>query len=452
MDRNLSRRRFLKTSLGVAGGLAAANLLAACQPEPAKPAAGGAGQPAAAGKPATVSVWMGTDYVPTTNVGLKARWDEVGKANNTTVNFDEKTGNWIDQLIAAVQAGNPPDFCGLYDYQVQFFRSQDQSVDLTDLVKPYTSKDGGYYDYVESTCVWKNQWFASPWAVSCWPLHARQDMLDKENGGKWPATWDEFMKVSKAVNKPPNFYAYGYTMGTTADCNNHFLGTLWTFGGQLQNPDGTFGVKEKDPAWLETLELTRKMYVDEKIIPPGAVSWVDADNNTNYQGEQVAWTSNPTSIYVWLEANKPDLAKKTAFYGYPKGPKGSFGQVDVRAFNIFKASKSIDATKKILDGLLDPTWQKKFIADVKGRFVSVYKAHIDEPMWKSGVYKNYADEAKTGKLVAWAAQPWPAYSDITTNFLIGGLVQDVVVRKDAPDKALANFVSKANALYAKYKM
>ena len=62
-------------------------------------------------------------------------------------------------------------------------------------------------------------------------MHVRQDLMDAK-GIKWPTNWDEFRIAAKAIQKPPELYGFGYTLGVTDDCNNHFLATLWTFGGR----------------------------------------------------------------------------------------------------------------------------------------------------------------------------------------------------------------------------
>jgi multiple sugar transport system substrate-binding protein len=238
----------------------------------------------------------------------------------------------------------------------------------------------------------------------------------------------------------------------TGDCNNHFLATLWTFGGALQTEDGKFGVKgADDKAWLDTLRLTKAMFEEDKIVPPGSINWDAGGNNNAYQGGQVWATSNPTSIYVWLLANKPDLAKATKFYPYPKGPAGEYGQVDVWANIVFKASKVPDLAKGALENFAGPASHRKYVQDLKGRFLPVYKNLVDDPMWKGNpLFEQYTTIAKNGRIMAYNASPTAPYADITSNNLIGTMIQDVLVKKQAPEQALQTFVTQAKAIYDKY--
>jgi multiple sugar transport system substrate-binding protein len=288
-------------------------------------------------------------------------------------------------------------------------------------------------------------------SINAWPMHVRQDLMDAK-GLKWPANWDEFRKTARDIQKPPELYGFGYTLGVTGDCNNHFLATLWTFGGALQDEQGKFGVKgPDDKAWLDTLRLTKAMFEDDKIIPPGSINWDAAGNNNAYQGGQVWATSNPTSIYVWLVKNKPDLAKATKFYPYPKGPAGEFGQVDVWANIVFKASKVPDLAKGALENFAKPASHRTYIQDLKGRFLPVYKNLVDDPMWKGNpIFEQYTTIAKNGRIMAHAASPTAPYADITSNNLIGTMIQDVLVKKQSPEQALQAFIAKAKAIYDKY--
>ncbi|MCS7051423.1 MAG: substrate-binding domain-containing protein, partial [Thermomicrobium sp.] len=251
-----------------------------------------------------VVVWQTVDYLPETTALIKQRLDEVAQKNGFTVSFEEIPNNpqGYNRFNAAVQAGTPPDIWRMYDYQTQFWRAQGQTTDVTDLVLPFVQQNGGVWQPVELTCTFKGRWWASPLAVNAWPFHTRQDLLDQA-GFKYPANWDEFRQQGKALTKPPLYY-YGMTLSRINDTNNHTLGMVWTFGGKLQNEDGSLAVTANDKAWLDCLALIRAMYLEDQIIPPGSVNWDDGGNNQGYQSEQLVLTSNPTSVYNWLLKNK----------------------------------------------------------------------------------------------------------------------------------------------------
>jgi multiple sugar transport system substrate-binding protein len=298
------------------------------------------------------------------------------------------------------------------------------------------------------TCVQGGKWWAVPRAINCWPMHVRQDLLDKA-GVKWPANWDEFRQVGRQLTKAPLFF-YGMTLGKIDDTNNHVTGMVWTFGSQIQNEDGTLAVKAGDKAWLQTLELIQAMYVEDKIIPPGAINWDNGANNTGYISEQLVATSNPTSIYNALLKDKPEVAKGTKFYSYPAGPAGSFGQVDSWNLGLFKNGKATENAKVLLAASLELKWYDDYInKKLKGRFVPVYKDLIKDDTWKAPIYDQYQKIIETGRIMSHAAQPQGATAELQTKFLIGDIMQDLLVKKVKPADALSNFAKAAQEIYDK---
>lgn len=486
-DRTFSRRRFL----GVLGGTAAMSVVAACgggqqaapaakteskpaESKPAAPAAkteskpaeskpaAGAAQPTAAAKteskPAeskpvagqTVVVWQPIDYLPQVTALMNERYTAISKEKGFNLTFEELPSGKAseDRFLASVQAGTPPDMYRLFDYQNQYWRIQGQTVEVTDIVKPLAGQQGGFWQPVEQTLAFDGKWWAAPMAVNAWPFHARQDLLD-QNGLKYPANWDEVRAQGKQLSKAPLYY-YGFTAGKCNDANNHFIGMLWTFGGKLQNEDGTLAVKEGDETWVKTLEALSAMFTEDQIIPPGAVNWDDTQNNTGYQSEQLVITSNPTSVYNWLLQNKPDLAKATKFYNYPAGPAGSFGQVDVWGQGVFKNGKGREGSFELLKGLTDPTWYSNYINEqLKGRFIPVYKDMINHALWKQELYSEYQNIISTGRIMSYSSAPLGAISELTTKYIIGDLLQDVLVKKQKPADALNVFVRSAKEIYDK---
>jgi len=469
-DRTFSRRRFL----GVLGGGAAMTVVAACgggqqaapaaksesKPAESKPAAPAA-QPAAKteSKPAeskpvagqTVVVWQPLDYLAQVTALMGERFKTIANEKGFNLNFEELPSGKAseDRFLAAVQAGTPPDMWRTFDYQNQYWRIQGQTVDVTEVVTPVVGQQGGFWQPVEQTLVFDGKWWGAPMAVNAWPFHVRQDLLD-QNGLKYPASWDELRAQGKQLTKPPLYY-YGFTAGKCNDTNNHFIGMLWTFGGKLQNEDGTLAVKEGDEAWIKCLETLSAMFTEDQIIPPGAVNWDDTQNNQGYQSEQLVMTSNPTSVYNWLLQNKPELAKATKFYSYPAGPAGSFGQVDVWAQALFKNGKGGENARTLLTAFVDPTWYGDYINNkLQGRFVPVYKDMIKHDLWtKNDLYTEYQKIIETGRIMSFSSAPLGAISELTTKYVIGDLMQDVLVRKQKPADALNTFVRSAKEIYDK---
>jgi multiple sugar transport system substrate-binding protein len=291
--------------------------------------------------------------------------------------------------------------------------------------------------------------YALPLATNTWPFHVRTDWLDQA-GVKWPTTWDEMRQAGKQITNAPKRYAFGWTMGKTNDTNNHFIGTLWTYGGKLQNEDGTFGLKANDDAALAVLDLAQNMYNTDKIIPPAVVQWDDGGNNNSYQGGQVAWTSNALSIYGWLQNNAPDVYKATALQSYPKGPAGSFGQVDVWCVTAWKNTKQADNVRQLLDYFVNPDNHAARIKTLQPRFTPIYQDLLSDPIWSDPKWDGIKAIAKSARIMAYAAAPQAGYATFTTQFLIGDMMQNLIVKKLSSKDAYNQFYQAAKGVYAQY--
>lgn len=467
-----------RSMLGLVGGVTLAGLLSACGSStstsgaapttaagattaPTAAASSGASAPAptqalvaqgaASSAPGNaVVMWYGTDYLAATTDSLKAMLGDFTAKTKIPTDFELKNGSWADQLNAAVQAGSAPDVWQTYDYQAQYWNAQGQALDVTDVINKYSNQKGGFFPYVSATITAKGKVYATPLATNTWPFHVRQDILDQKNGGKWPETWDDMRIAGKSVTNAPNLYAYGWTMGKIDDTNNHFIGTLWTYGGKLQNEDGTFGLKANDDAALAVLDLASKMYNDDKIIPPAVVQWDNGGNNNAFQGGQVVWTSNALSIYGWLQNNKPDIAKVTQLKSYPKGPAGTFGQVDVWCVTAWKSTKQADNVRQLMDYLVNPDNHAKRIQDLHPRFTPIYQDLLNDQIWAGTFWDGMREIAKTARIMAYAASPQAGYATFTTRYLIGDMMQNLLVKKLSAKDAYNQFYQAAKDIYSQY--
>lgn len=192
------------------------------------------------------------------------------------------------------------------------------------------------------------------------------------------------------------------------------------------------------------------MYNVDKIVPPAVVQWDDGGNNNSYQEEQTAWTSNPLSIYTWAQQKKPELAKVTSFYNYPKGPAGAFGQVDVWGVTVWKHTKQPDNVLQAMGWWLDPTHFAERIRNLAPRFMPIYKDMLNDKVWDKPLYKGLIEIAKTGRIMAYAASPQKGYSTFTTRFLIGEMMQNLLVKKLSASEAYNQFYQAAKAVYEQY--
>ncbi len=417
-------------------------------------AAGGAVLPAfapavraASGKKLTI--WMGQSFLEALDKKLGALFQDYGKEKGVDVEFLITPSAQLPQkLAAAIQGKNPPDICYMYDADTQYYRGQNQLVDLTDVWSGLKKKGGDVYPAAEATVMWQSNAWSIPMAINPWPVHARKDLLDKA-GLKYPATWDEFIEVCKKIQHPPQLYGYGPCLGKNDDNNINFIQIMWTFGAQMQTKDNKPAFNS--PETRKAIALIQDMYTKHKIIPPGAINWDNAGNNNAYQSEQVGFIQNAASVLAWCLVNKPALAENTLLANIPAGPAGSFGMVDCWALAVFKDSKVQDIAKEALAYVMEPERYDGFIQEAAGRYVPVYKKLTVTKFWKENkYYHTFPGLAESGRIMAYPGQPTAAFGEVLRDYVLADAIQSVIVQGVSIDQAVTTADKKIQAAYKKH--
>ncbi|MBK5249539.1 MAG: sugar ABC transporter substrate-binding protein [Actinomycetales bacterium] len=269
--RTVSRRALF----GMAGGVAGAALLGGCGGgNGGAGGAGGNGGTGGGGSPSgQLNYWTLLD--PNGE-------DPRGKAERQIFDiFEERTDltvveqvipwqNIDPNLVAAVQAGNPPEVSRInyYNFQMhvnagslqplQEMAERDYSVEeLDDFVIQLEGQDG-----IEALLI-ENVGNA---------LFLRKDWL-AEAGVEAPRTWDEFITVGKALTDVHPEASGFLTFGSTAESGQVaylFQPMIMGRGGRILNEDGQAAFNEE--AGIETYEFLRSLVYEHEIMPSDAAT------------------------------------------------------------------------------------------------------------------------------------------------------------------------------------
>jgi len=440
----MSRRSMLKLTTALAATTAGGSLISAFN----------SSSTASAAAPAVVkgkklTIWMGQSFLESLDKKLGSLFQDYGKEKGVEVDFIITPSAQMPQkLAAAIQGKNPPDICYFYDADTQYYRGQNQLVEVTEVWDALKKKGGEVYSATESTITWQSKAWSIPVVVNPWPIHARKDLLDKA-GAKYPANWDEFIETCKKVQHPPQVYGYGPCLGKNDDNNINFIQVMWTFGAQMQTKENkpAFNTPETRKAFTALAE----MYTKHKIIPPGAINWDNAGNNNAYQSEQVAFIQNAASVLAWCLVNKPALAESTILANIPAGPAGSFAAVDCWALGIFKDSKVPDVAKEALAYVMEPNRYDEFIQMAAGRYVPVYKKLTNTKFWKENRhYHTFPGLAESGRIMAYPGQPTAAFGEVLRDYVLADSLQSVIIQGVSVDDAVNAADKKIQATYKKH--
>jgi len=146
------------------------------------------------------------------------------------------TGQWLPKMVAALEAGNPPDVTQQGNAAVALYRSQGHLLEVTDLVEKLQQKGGEFFPISLNAVMYKGKAYGVPREVTPWPLVTRLDILEAAKVDP-PKTWDEFIEVCKKLQKPPRLTGYGMCLGLATDTDNNVINMMWSYGGKLVEAD-----------------------------------------------------------------------------------------------------------------------------------------------------------------------------------------------------------------------
>ncbi|HWU41540.1 MAG TPA: extracellular solute-binding protein, partial [Candidatus Acidoferrum sp.] len=370
----------------------------------------------------TLTVWNLISQNKEADEAVEAIFKEWSGKNGLSLDFQNIPPTEINQRITvAVEAKSPPDVFHVFEGDIQFYRAQGLLVDVTDVINEAKAYEGGWFESCLLAAGYQGKYYGVPYAVTPWIMHTRDDLL-KEAGVPYPKTWEDLIRLSPKISKPPQVYTYAMVLGDADDTNKNFMTLAWGYGGQLQNEQGALTFRS--PGMLEAVKVIKAMY-DQKVIPPGAITWDASGNNKAYQSRQAVFALNPNSIYVWLDQNDKDLLNKTGMYGTPAGPKGAYDFIDIRGFVVFKDGKNPAAGKESLRFFLQPANYEKVINASLNRTAPVFKRMMDRPLWNKPAYKEYKRIMVNGRIGAYAGPPNPAQGEVDTQWIVPHMLQAV---------------------------
>ena len=429
----MERREFLRY-IGLGAGLA---LAAACSPAQA-PAPTSAPAPASGGQPAKsngtkLTVWGWQSFTPDGDKLLGDQMQQWGTANNTQVEYVVvENAQFPQKLAAAIEAKAPPDVVMLTAASnVVDYASRQLLADLSDVWKATSTQAGGFWSYVDQLYKIGSTYYGIPFEADTSPMFARTDLIKQATGSTDPPkTFDDLTTISQKINDPPNLYAFGFTLGRTADCFGNTLAVIWNDGGALVDKSGKVALNTP-----ETVAAVNriKAWWDAKIIPPDSPTWDDTGNNAAYQKKQSAFVLNPPSIYGWMVDNDKDLLNNSTMAPIPAGKSGSYSGSGSWSWSVFQSSKNIDGAKDLINYLLDPTRLQNLYSKVGGRWYPIYQNGVKDEFWTSKPqFQFYPDLLKGGRDVSYPAPPDPntfaALGEIQTRFILPDMIQNIIVK------------------------
>ena len=274
----------------------------------------------------TVSVWWPQGFIREEDVGFRA----------VIAGYEKASGNKVDltlipfaplmqKIVGALTIGDVPDVMNhdtAFNTVIPQNAWNDKLVDLTDVVETQKSQyhptallASQYYNNV----IKKRSVYYAPFKTLVLPFHIWNSLVEKagyklaDAPKTWDAFWDFFKPMQKKLREKGmrGVYALGLQPTTTgpADGNNMFHYFLIAYGGNgIITPEGR---PQLDDPQVKEAVIKALTYITtafkEGYVPPGALSWNDADDNNAFHAKQmIAYIDGTISPEVALYHKKEE--------------------------------------------------------------------------------------------------------------------------------------------------
>jgi multiple sugar transport system substrate-binding protein len=401
-----TRRQFLHTSLGAAGGLAA--IL-------------GTGIAPAIHEPLhEITLLSPTHFVPTSDKKLQELAQRFTKDTGISVKIDHIASPQLPEKLATeaqMQSGH--DLVDLRMHLPIFHEAQ--LVDLTDIVLPLAEKNGGMYDFCAEAALVQGRWRAMPWHHRSFPGSYNKAYFDLA-GESAPASWDDLLRAGRQLKAIS--YPVGIAISQTYDAISTLSAVMWCYGAKTVEADGkTVAINSKETA--AAIEYVRQLYTD--AMEPEVLLWDDNSNNRLLLSGKGSWIHNAHSHYLMAKEKKMPIAEQIHFHLSPRGPAGRHTSTVVRSLGIWKFSKHIEAAKEFIKFHFSRENYLEFIMASECINAPVYKSLEDHPAWRQDPkYEPIRESGQYGHLYGWPAPGDEKSQQVTDAFVIPNMFAKAV--------------------------
>jgi multiple sugar transport system substrate-binding protein len=397
-------------------------------------------------------VWSPVALAPQVDRILKeqcfAYAKQAGIKENEIEYVEIGTGQLIPKIVAALEAGIPPDVCRGGQGQGALYRAQGHLLEVTDIVDKMQQVPGGLFDASLKAVMYKGKAYSVPQSISPSPLVARLDILEAAKVDV-PKTWDEFIEVCKRLQKPPKLTGYGMCLGLHTDTEGNVMDVIWAYGGKLVEADDKT-VALNSPGTVQAVKLIADMYLKHRIIPKGAISWDNQGNNKAFQSRQVIFVINASSIYAHLSESDKELYDVTGMLPAPGGPAGQSDRVGTAEWWLFKHNPYPEVAKGFVQYSMEPENLRVVMEEGGGRWGPPYKGMYNTPFWEKPGFQYWRQMLDRGRQFSWPGTMTPAVGEVYVTTTLARMMHRVLVESWEAEKAVEEAHQKVVEIYARY--
>lgn len=382
----LSRRFVLQGSLGLA-------------------ATGTLGRPYIANAAATtITAWWTQGFVPEEDSAIKQVVAEYEKQSGDTVDLSIMPFGPLGQkVVSAITSKNVPDvisYDGADGTIIPQNAWEDKLIEVTEIVEKYKSEYAPTVDLASqfyNNVTKRRGYYLAPYKSACIPIHTWRDLIEgagykvSDLPKTWDAFWNSFKPMQAKLRQKGHrgVYSLGFqiTSNGPADGNNLFYGFMLAYGGKnFITPDGRphFDDPEVREAVIKAIEFLTSAY-KEGYVPPGALSWSDADDNNAFHAKQLLVDFDGTiSTEVALYHDKKAYYHDMVTLGMPLSNDGKAVPIGLGALGCFmaKGAKNVEGGKQFIAYICQPKVANAYLKNGLGRWLPAMPSLVkSDPFW-----------------------------------------------------------------------
>jgi multiple sugar transport system substrate-binding protein len=355
-------------------------------------------------KATTVTAWWTQGFVPEEDAAIKRVVGDYEKISGDTVELSIVPFAPLGQkVVSALTTGTVPDVVS-YDGADSTIIPQnawnDRLVDLSDIAEankseylPTVSLASQYYNNVTK----RRGFYLAPYKTACVPFHVWGNMVEEagyrmsDAPKTWDAWWDWFKPMQATLRDKGHrgLYSLGLQITSTgpADGNNLFYAFVLANGGKdFVTPDGRahFDNPQVRDAVIKSIEYPTTAY-KQGYVPPGALSWTDADDNNAFHAKEILMDFDGTiSTEVALFHDKQAYYHDMVTHGLPLGNDGHPVPAQLGAGGCFiaKGARNVTGAKEFIKYLIQPSVVNAYLKGGLGRWLPAIASIVkSDPFW-----------------------------------------------------------------------
>jgi multiple sugar transport system substrate-binding protein len=339
----------------------------------------------------------------------------------------------LQKLTTDIASGTNADLSIIGTRWLIDFVQQDVAEPLDGYITPEFK--GRFIETFLSPSVMEGNTYGLPIAASARAMYYNKELFEKAGITEPPKTWDEVKAAAEKI-KALGGETYGFGLqGKEIETDVYFYYAMWSFGGEIIDPDGSSGLDAE--AAIKAAALYKEM-IDSGLTQPGVTSYSREDVQNLFKQGKIGMMMTAPFLSNQIKEEAPDLKYGvTAIPAGPTGDRGTYGVTD--SIIMFKNSENKDEAWKFLDFLFTTEQRAKFTQGEGFLPVNAEEAKMD-------YYVNNADLKEFTALLpdarfAPVIPGWEEVAQITSD-----AIQKVYLGEGDPEALLKDAAAKADGI------